>query len=267
MTSFPAWSRSVCWHGSSEGPSAFRTANACPLEAAMLDLGMLSKCSRAFDALSDPTSLKIVDFLFQGTRTSAAMANSLSINRGAIEERLSSLVNAGLVVTSGNDRKRLCSLHPALIKKDDLAKRIDLGSCAIVIRGVEEDSFRGRLKRFIKSSPPADPEFLEKCARVFRVFSNMNRIAIVNLLIKGKEIDESMIRTLPIDESDIARNVSILERAGIIQVGERNGTTTYQLEPNVYKKEKFLDLIDFGFCSVGFRFRHLDDSKMELGVV
>ncbi len=233
----------------------------------MLDLGMLSKCSRAFDALSNSTSLRIVDFLFQGGKTSAAMANALSLDQGAIEKSLTSLENAGLVVSCGNDRKRIYSLHPALIKKGDSAKRIDLGSCAIDFRSVDKESFSGRLKRLITSPPPADPDFLEKCASVFRVFSNMNRIAIINLLIMGNEIDESIIRTLPIDEADIARNVSILEAAGIIQVGKRNGTTTYHLEPNVYKKEKFLDLIDFGFCTVGFRFRHLDDSKMELGVV
>ncbi len=233
----------------------------------MLDLGMLSKCSKAFDALSDRTSLTIVDILFQGSKTSSAMAGALSIDESAFGENLSALEAAGLVVKGGKDRKPIYSLHPAIFKKDAPGKKIDLGACAIEFRTAEENSFTERLKRLIKAPPPADPEYLEKCATLFRVFANMNRIAIIGLLTKGNEIDEAMIRTLPIDESDIARNISILEVAGIILVGKQNGTTTYCLDPNVYIKDKFLDRIDFGFCSVGFRFRHLDDSKMELGLV
>jgi len=233
----------------------------------MLDLGMLSRCSRAFDVLSHATNLRIIDFLFNGSKSAGSIANALSGDVGAIEENLSTLESAGLIVQSGTGRKRLFSLHPAIFKKDAQARRIDFGSCAIEFKTGEEESFTGRLKRLIKSPLPADTELLNKCAGVFHIFANMNRIAIINLLIKGIEIDEGMIRTLPIDEADIERNISILEKAGIIQVEKREGTTTYHLEPNVYKREKFLDLIEFGFCSVGFRFRHLDDSKMELGVV
>jgi len=110
----------------------------------------------------------------------------------------------------------------------------------------------------------ADFSFMSKCSKTLKALSDLNRLKILELLFKGELCVSDMVKALKIDQPKVSHHLAILKREGVIIDRRQGRKIIYSLHPAVYKKASdFVDKIDFGFCSVEFKFRQRGERKRE----
>jgi len=108
----------------------------------------------------------------------------------------------------------------------------------------------------------SDFTFISKCSKSLKALSDLNRLKILELLFQGELCVSDMVRALKIDQPKVSHHLAILKRGGVIIDRRQGRKIIYSLHPAVYKKKSdYVDFIDFGYCSVEFKWRYRGEVK------
>ena len=105
----------------------------------------------------------------------------------------------------------------------------------------------------------SDSIYFNKCSRVLKALSDLNRLKILGLLFNGELCVSDMVRTLRIDQPKVSHHLSVLKKAGIILDRRDGRRIIYALHPASFRKSEHTNKIDLGFCSVEFRLRRREE--------
>jgi DNA-binding transcriptional ArsR family regulator len=75
--------------------------------------------STVFEALADPTRLRLVELLAEGERSAGELASAFTVSRPAVSRHLRVLREAGLVRARSEAQRRVYGLDPAPLAELD----------------------------------------------------------------------------------------------------------------------------------------------------
>ena len=92
-------------------------------------------CVKVFKALSDPTRLRIVQYLVGGEKCVSELSKKLRVDQPAVSHHLSSLKRSGLLSERRQGKNVYYRIDSSLVKhlssKED---RLEMGCCAVDLR-------------------------------------------------------------------------------------------------------------------------------------
>ncbi len=95
-------------------------------------------------------------------------------------------------------------------------------------------------------------------SRSLKALCDVNRIRILEILVKGEFCVSDLVEQLAIDQPKVSHHLAILRSAGIIRSRRDGRHINYSIRPNVYKRvenpEGATDVFDLGELTVTFRF-------------
>ena len=111
-----------------------------------------------------------------------------------------------------------------------------------------------------------------KMSRSLKALCDVNRIRILEILVKGEFCVSELVEQLAIDQPKVSHHLAILRSAGIIRSRRDGRHINYSIRPTVYRRmengEGTTDVFDLGELTVTFRFGNavrLGDGVEETG--
>ena len=111
-----------------------------------------------------------------------------------------------------------------------------------------------------------------KMSRSLKALCDVNRIRILEILVKGEFCVSELVEQLAIDQPKVSHHLAILRSAGIIRSRRDGRHINYSIRPTVYSRmenpDGATDVFDLGELTVTFRFGTLGrmgDSAEENG--
>ena len=97
-----------------------------------------------------------------------------------------------------------------------------------------------------------------KMSRSLKALCDVNRIRILEILVKGEFCVSELVEQLAIDQPKVSHHLAILRSAGIIRSRRDGRHINYSIRPTVYRRventEGATDVFDLGELTVTFRF-------------
>jgi ArsR family transcriptional regulator len=97
-----------------------------------------------------------------------------------------------------------------------------------------------------------------KMSRSLKALCDVNRIRILEILVKGEFCVSELVEQLAIDQPKVSHHLAILRSAGIIRSRRDGRHINYSIRPTVYSRMENLDgatdVFDLGELTVTFRF-------------
>ena len=97
-----------------------------------------------------------------------------------------------------------------------------------------------------------------KMSRSLKALCDVNRIRILEILVKGEFCVSELVEQLAIDQPKVSHHLAILRSAGIIRSRRDGRHINYSIRPTVYRHienpEGATDVFDLGELTVTFRF-------------
>lgn len=97
-----------------------------------------------------------------------------------------------------------------------------------------------------------------KMSRSLKALCDVNRIRILEILVKGEFCVSELVEQLAIDQPKVSHHLAILRSAGIIRSRRDGRHINYSIRPTVYRRvenpEGATDVLDLGELTVTFRF-------------
>ncbi len=113
-----------------------------------------------------------------------------------------------------------------------------------------------------------------KMSRSLKALCDVNRIRILEILVKGEFCVSELVEQLAIDQPKVSHHLAILRSAGIIRSRRDGRHINYSIRPTVYRRvesaEGATDVFDLGELTVTFRFgtaARMSDGVEEVGSV
>lgn len=97
-----------------------------------------------------------------------------------------------------------------------------------------------------------------RMSRNLKALCDVNRIRILEILVKGEFCVSDLVEQLQIDQPKVSHHLAILRSAGIIRSRREGRHINYSIRPSVYDpptEPDQDDVFDLGDISVAFRFR------------
>jgi DNA-binding transcriptional ArsR family regulator len=97
-----------------------------------------------------------------------------------------------------------------------------------------------------------------RMSRNLKALCDVNRIRILEILVKGEFCVSDLVEQLQIDQPKVSHHLAILRSAGIIRSRREGRHINYSIRPSVYSpptEPDQDDVFDLGDISVAFRFR------------
>lgn len=111
-----------------------------------------------------------------------------------------------------------------------------------------------------------------KMSRSLKALCDVNRIRILEILVKGEFCVSELVEQLGIDQPKVSHHLAILRSAGIIRSRRDGRHINYSIRPTVYSRmengDGSTDVFDLGELTVTFRFGaagRMDDAVEESG--
>jgi ArsR family transcriptional regulator len=97
-----------------------------------------------------------------------------------------------------------------------------------------------------------------KMSRSLKALCDVNRIRILEILVKGEFCVSELVEQLAIDQPKVSHHLAILRSAGIIRSRRDGRHINYSIRPTVYSRmenpDGATDVFDLGELTVTFRF-------------
>ncbi|MHC4381136.1 MAG: ArsR/SmtB family transcription factor [Planctomycetota bacterium] len=97
-----------------------------------------------------------------------------------------------------------------------------------------------------------------KMSRSLKALCDVNRIRILEILVKGEFCVSELVEQLQIDQPKVSHHLAILRSAGIIRSRRDGRHINYSIRPTVYSRmenpDGATDVFDLGELTVTFRF-------------
>lgn len=97
-----------------------------------------------------------------------------------------------------------------------------------------------------------------KMSRSLKALCDVNRIRILEILVKGEFCVSELVEQLAIDQPKVSHHLAILRSAGIIRSRRDGRHINYSIRPSVHRRvetaEESTDIFDLGELTVTFRF-------------
>jgi len=97
-----------------------------------------------------------------------------------------------------------------------------------------------------------------KMSRSLKALCDVNRIRILEILVKGEFCVSELVDQLAIDQPKVSHHLAILRSAGIIRSRRDGRHINYSIRPSVHRHvetpEESTDIFDLGELTVTFRF-------------
>jgi len=97
-----------------------------------------------------------------------------------------------------------------------------------------------------------------KMSRSLKALCDVNRIRILEILVKGEFCVSELVEQLQIDQPKVSHHLAILRSAGIIRSRRDGRHINYSIRPTVYRRvespDGATDVFDLGELTVTFRF-------------
>jgi len=97
-----------------------------------------------------------------------------------------------------------------------------------------------------------------RMSRNLKALCDVNRIRILEILVKGEFCVSDLVEQLEIDQPKVSHHLAILRSANIIRSRREGRHINYSIRPNVYSPPAEAGaehVFDLGELSVAFRFR------------
>ena len=99
---------------------------------------------------------------------------------------------------------------------------------------------------------------VSQISRSLKALCDVNRIRILEILVKGEFCVSELVEQLQIDQPKVSHHLAILRSAGIIRSRRDGRHINYSIRPTVYSRmenpEGATDVFDLGELTVTFRF-------------
>jgi ArsR family transcriptional regulator len=100
-----------------------------------------------------------------------------------------------------------------------------------------------------------------KMSRSLKALCDVNRIRILEILVKGEFCVSELVEKLAIDQPKVSHHLAILRSAGIIRSRRDGRHINYSIRPTVYRHvdnpQGAADVFDLGELAVTFRFNEM----------
>ena len=101
-----------------------------------------------------------------------------------------------------------------------------------------------------------------KMSRSLKALCDVNRIRILEILVKGEFCVSELVEKLAIDQPKVSHHLAILRSAGIIRSRRDGRHINYSIRPAVYRHidqpQGAADVFDLGELAVTFRFSEME---------
>ena len=100
-----------------------------------------------------------------------------------------------------------------------------------------------------------------KMSRSLKALCDVNRIRILEVLVKGEFCVSELVEQLVIDQPKVSHHLAILRSAGIIRSRRDGRHINYSIRPSVHKRleapDGSIDVFDLGELTVSFNFAEM----------